>query len=134
VKGVLPPAQIARLRREAAVTVLTSRYETFPMTAMEAMGFGCPLVASRIPSIEEFAEHDRNALLFQSGDSEDLARNLEALLDEPDRAARLGAQAARDSERHYSPRVIAAATADFYRDVLAGAARSGAIGAGGERS
>jgi len=123
--GVLPPPAIAPLRREAAVTVLASRHEVFPLTALEAMGHASPLVASRIPGVEECAEHERNALLFRPGDARDLARCVATLLDDPARAAELGARAARDAVERFSPRAVAEATADHYREVVARAAGRG---------
>jgi glycosyltransferase involved in cell wall biosynthesis len=100
------------------VTVVSSRHEVFPLTVLEAMGHGCPLVAPRIPALREVAEHDRNAWLVEPECPEALAAGLARLLEDGARAARLGAQAAEDVARDFSVRAVATATADFYRDVL----------------
>ncbi|GAB4159061.1 MAG: hypothetical protein Tsb009_36320 [Planctomycetaceae bacterium] len=59
-------------------------------TSVEAMACGKPVVASRIGGIPFSVIDDETGLLFAPGDSEDLARKLTHLLDDPDLRARLG--------------------------------------------
>jgi len=48
-------AELDRLYRGAVALVLPSRYEGFGFTPLEAMGRGCPVVASDIPAIREIS-------------------------------------------------------------------------------
>ncbi|CAN5832859.1 hypothetical protein BH23PLA1_BH23PLA1_10100 [soil metagenome] len=117
--GRRPPAELRTLRSQAAVTVVASRFETFPMAVLEAMAQGVPLVAPAVGGVPELIRDGDNGLLFRGGDADDLASKLRRLLLDADLAARLGAQAARDCRRHFDPDTIAAQTAEFYRSVIA---------------
>lgn len=116
--GIQRPESLIALRREAAVTVICSRYENFPMAVLEAMALGCPIVATDTGGIPEMIQPDRNGLLCRPGDAEDLARKILVLLDNPACAAELGARSAADAELRYHPDKIARETLDFYGRVL----------------
>jgi glycosyltransferase involved in cell wall biosynthesis len=116
--GFKTPDEIRDLRRNAMVTVVCSRYETFGMTAAEAMAAGCPIVATDTGGLPELIEHDRNGLLCQPNDPVDLAEKILDLLSHPGMAAALGAQAVLDAASRYHPKIVARQTIDFYRDIL----------------
>ena len=120
-----PPERLADLRRRAMITVVCSRYETFGMTAVEAMSRGCPVVAAQAGGLAEIIRDGENGLLCTPGSADDLAEKVLALLRNPDLAARLGAQAAVDAETRYCPDTIAMQTLAFYRRVIDAFARSG---------
>jgi glycosyltransferase involved in cell wall biosynthesis len=116
--GQQPFRALAPLRRQAMVTVVCSRYESFSYTAAEAMALGCPMVAAQVGGIPEIVHDHANGLLHQPGDAEDLAEKIVALLEDPVRAAQLGSQAAADCERLYYPDVVATRLVAFYRRVI----------------
>jgi glycosyltransferase involved in cell wall biosynthesis len=117
--GPKSQSAIAELRRCAAVTVVASRYENFPMTVVEAMAFGTPLVAPNAGGISEIIRDGETALAFRAGDSSDLAAKIRLLFDHPELAAKLAASARKDHEARLSPKVIAPQMAAFYARVLA---------------
>lgn len=49
------------------------------------------MVGSNLGGIAELIQHERNGLLFQVDNADDLARNLQRLLDEPELLPRLRA-------------------------------------------
>lgn len=116
--GVRSPAEIAALRRVCFVSVLASRYECFPMAALEAMAAGCPVVAPNVGGIGEMIRHERNGLLFRPGDAEDLAARVLTLMNQPAMAESLGKQALHDAAEQYDPGLLAQRTLAFYSDVL----------------
>lgn len=128
--GQQPFTALAALRRRALATVVCSRYENFPYTAIEAMALGCPVVAARVGGVPEIVAHGENGLLHLAGDAEDLAARLVELLERPELAARLGARAAADCERRYYPAVVVARLVELYRSTLerrAGGRRRGVL-------
>lgn len=63
------------------VMALTSHAETFPITTLESMALGKPLVASNVGGISEQVTHGRNGLLYAAGDIGALVACLEQLSD-----------------------------------------------------
>ncbi|HZU40410.1 MAG TPA: glycosyltransferase [Solirubrobacteraceae bacterium] len=76
--GPLDAAGLARLRREAAVALVPSRFaETFGLAAAEAMGAGLPVAASRIGALPELVPETG---LAAPGDARALAQAITRLL------------------------------------------------------
>jgi glycosyltransferase involved in cell wall biosynthesis len=116
--GQQPFAALAQLRRQAMVTVVCSRYETFSLTTVEAMASGCPTVAARTGAIPEVLQDGVTGLLHRSEDCSDIAAKIIYLLKNPTRAAELGRQAASYCERQFYPDVVASRLLGFYRQVI----------------
>lgn len=112
---------ISRLRRRAFLTIVPSRYDNFPMTVLEALAFGSPLVVSAAGGIPEMVRDGETGLWFRAGDFRDLAAKVRQLLVEPSLAPALAARARADFEARFSPAAVARRTADHYQKVLAAA-------------
>jgi glycosyltransferase involved in cell wall biosynthesis len=117
--GQLTPEKVAAERKRASVVLFTSRYENFPLTLLESLAQGCPVVCSDAGSCTEIVTDGRNALVFRAGDAGALADRIGAMLDHPERAAALGEQGLRDYRARFLPKEIARVTLEFYEDVLA---------------
>ena len=117
--GQLPFSALARLRRQAMVSVVCSRYENAPRALIEALSLGCPTVAARVGGIPEILQDQVDGLLHRPEDPDDLAVQIVALLGDPARAAELGRHAAATCERRFYPEVIATRMVEFYRRVIA---------------
>lgn len=96
------------LQRRADVVVQMSLEEGFGLTVSEAMWKGRPVVGSRVGGIQDQIEHDRSGVLIDDPyDLEAFADAVRSLLDDPDRAARLGSAAReRVSEHFLGPRQL----------------------------
>ena len=86
----------------ADVLVCASRDETMPVAILEAMSAGKTIVATAVGGIAEWLENNRNALLVRPEDPAALARALQRCLEEPNLRARLGTEARRTFQRHFS--------------------------------
>jgi trehalose synthase len=87
-------AIVNALQRRAAVVVQKSLAEGFGLTVAEAMWKARPVVASRIGGIQDQIEDGESGVLLD--DSKDLAaygQAVKALLEDPERAERIGAEA-----------------------------------------
>lgn len=110
---------LAGLYAHALAFVYPSLYEGFGIPLLEAMHYGCPVLASRIASFVEVA--GAAVLYFDPEDSEDLADKLAKLLD--DSALRGGLiSAGRQREKQFSWERCARETVDFYKAVRGGPA------------
>jgi glycosyltransferase involved in cell wall biosynthesis len=114
-----PHSLLAGLRREAAVTVVCSRYETFGLTATEAMSQGCPIVVAAAGALGEIVQNGVNGLVCRPDDPGELAEKLCFLLENLTVAQQLGRQAAIDSGQRYNPDLLATRSVDYYRRVIA---------------
>jgi trehalose synthase len=95
-------AVVNALQRRADVIVQKSLAEGFGLTVAEAMWKARPVLASRVGGIQDQITHDRSGLLLD--DPSDLAafgRATATLLEEHDRAARLGREAHRSVCQDY---------------------------------
>jgi glycosyltransferase involved in cell wall biosynthesis len=64
-------------------------YENAPFVIQEAQASGVPVVASRLGGMRELVSDQENGLLFEPGNANDLARQLQRFIDEPRLVERL---------------------------------------------
>ncbi|MDH3679522.1 MAG: glycosyltransferase [Acidimicrobiia bacterium] len=79
--------------------VLSSRFEGFPISLVEAMATGLPCVATSVGGIPEVLVDGENGLLVESGDREGLRAAITKLMDDPGLAAVLGQRARATAEQ-----------------------------------
>jgi glycosyltransferase involved in cell wall biosynthesis len=96
------------LRAASMVVMPTIAQEALGRTAVEAMAVGCPVIASRLGGLPFTITDGATGLLFDPGDSHELACKIETLLDDADLRTRLGNAGRRRFEEHYSWDVIIA--------------------------
>ena len=105
--GALPRPRILEELAAADVCALTSiqdrhgRREGIPVSLMEAMASGVPVVASLISGIPELVEDGVEGLLTEPKSAESIAAALETLQESAELRTRLGAAGRAKVERHY---------------------------------
>jgi L-malate glycosyltransferase len=75
------------------IVVVPSRFEGFGLTAAEAMAMEKPIICSNAFGLCELVTHNQEGLLFQNGDTKDLQKQLEILVNNPTKAKELGKKA-----------------------------------------
>lgn len=109
----------ARMLLDAAdVFALPSRAEGMPLTLLEAMEAGVPVVATRVPGSSEVVAHGGTGLLVPPGNAEELAAALAALLDDDRRRARYGEAGHRRYLAEYTVESMLARTRAVYDAAL----------------
>jgi len=81
---------IARLMAAADVLLLTSVAESMPLTVLEAMANGLPVVATEVDVLREIMEDSLTGLLAPPGDDALLAKMLLSLVDDEALRTRMG--------------------------------------------
>jgi N-acetyl-alpha-D-glucosaminyl L-malate synthase BshA len=99
----------------ADCAVFTSELESFCLSILEAMTFGCPSVAFAVGGIPEVVESGRSGLLVPFGDTAAVAREVESLLADPARRAELGTAARRRAAELFSADRIVGQYVEYYR-------------------
>jgi len=96
--GALAPEQVyAQMARALALVLPSIWYENFPRTLVEAFANGLPVIASRLGAMATLIVPGRTGLVFEPGDSADLARQLAWARAHPDEMRQMGIEA----RRHY---------------------------------
>jgi glycosyltransferase involved in cell wall biosynthesis len=109
---------VPELLGEAGVFVLSSRYEGLPLSIIEAMRAGVPVLASRVGGVPELVRDGETGGLFPAGDADALRGLLSGLLDDPERRRRLGAAGRQAYERGFALEPMIDALLSVYRRVL----------------
>jgi glycosyltransferase involved in cell wall biosynthesis len=111
--------ELAATVGSAEIACVPSLYEGFSLPTAEAMACATPLVVSRAGAIPEVVGPDGLcADLVTPGDVGELTHALAALLDDPDRRARMGAAGRERALAEFSWRAVAEATARAYQRAI----------------
>ena len=107
--------ELVALMGSAEVACVPSLYEGFSLPTAELMACATPLVVTRAGAIPEVVGPDGLAAdIVAPGDAAELTTALAALLDDPDRRARLGAAGRRRTQELFSWKAVAAKTVAAY--------------------
>jgi glycosyltransferase involved in cell wall biosynthesis len=117
-RGRLSNREIAELRPKTLLTLVASRWENQGYTMLEAMYQGCPVVSTDAGGCPESVIDGVTGRLARSEDPEDFARQINAMLEDPEGAEALGRAARQHVIEHHAAEKVAAQTLDMYREVL----------------
>lgn len=101
----------------ADVGLFTSESESFCLSLLEAMSFGCPSVSTAVGGIPEVVTSGEDGLLVPAGDADGLARGVESLLRDTALRERLGKAARLRARTSFSADVIVPRYEALYRRV-----------------
>jgi glycosyltransferase involved in cell wall biosynthesis len=87
--GIYPHEKSGSVFANLDVLVVPSVWFDFPLIIYEAFATGTPVIASNLGGMAEAVSHDHNGLLFESGNSQDLGKQIERCLEETDLLAKL---------------------------------------------
>lgn len=112
---------VAELLAAADLFVLSSRSEGLPLSILEAMAAGLPVVASNVGGVPEVVVEGETGFLVPPGDPQSLAAAIERLLDDSALRHRLGAAGRIRVAEHFDLASAQRAHLDLYVSLLAGA-------------
>jgi glycosyltransferase involved in cell wall biosynthesis len=109
--GAVDDAELTRLRADAALALVPSRSENFPMAAAEAMAAGVPVVASRVGGLAELVDEQG---LVPAEDAGVLAQAIERRFGD----AEVGAEGIERVRSLCAPEAVARQLANVYSRAL----------------
>ncbi|MBD5647000.1 MAG: glycosyltransferase family 4 protein [Desulfovibrio sp.] len=115
---------VAPLFASSDIFLLPSRVEGFPISIMEAMATGLPVVASNVGGIPDLVRHGKDGFLHDPQDVEGMAHSVAALLADAGLRARLGAGARERLLKEFSLRKMGDRILQRYQEMLAGTGRA----------
>lgn len=116
--GPVPYAQVGNILAAGDAFVTASISEVHPLTVMEALAAGLPVIAIDSPGIDEVVVSGRNGIL--ASDSTHLAEAITSLAANRQHMETMGAAGRADSQR-FDIRHTVQQTVDLYEQLLAGA-------------
>jgi glycosyltransferase involved in cell wall biosynthesis len=116
---ILPrDTDVSRLLMEAQIFVLSTNFEALPISVIEAMRAGLPVVATNVGGIAELVRHDQTGLLVQRADVTGLRNSLARLIGDPTLRLTLGATGRQRWSAQFTADTMAAQTVEVYKLAL----------------
>jgi len=103
----------------ADLALFTSDSESFCLSILEAMAFACPSVTTSVGGIPEVVDQNINGVLVPSGEPQDLANAVAALISDTPRRTALGQAAQQKARTVFSADHIVSQYEAYYRAVIA---------------
>lgn len=113
--------ELEKLYEWADLVVIPSRYDSFPLVALEAMAWGKAIIATAVGGIPEILDDPRNALLVDP-DSRSLATGIRQLIEDTDLRIAMARANAEDAHR-YSWSSVARRYLSLYEELVRGRKR-----------
>jgi glycosyltransferase involved in cell wall biosynthesis len=114
--------EMAALYPALDTLLLTSRYEGLPITILEAMAAGVPIVASKLDGIAEVLADDHDAALVPADDAAQFAARIGEFITKPELAQRFAGSALAKVRADYSAERMTRDVEAVYLRYLEGAA------------
>jgi len=108
---------VAELLARVQVFVLVTNWEGFPLSILEAMRAGLPVIACNVGGVAEAVVDDETGFLVPRGDVESLRHRLACLLNNPELRRRLGEAGRRRYERTFTFERMFEKTLAIYREM-----------------
>lgn len=108
---------VPELLSNAQCFVLTSNMEGFPISILEALRAGLPVVATDVGGVAEAVEDGINGYLIRKDNVEQLAAVLRKLISEPELRRKMGAASRQKYERHFRLDRMVDDTLAVYREI-----------------
>jgi N-acetyl-alpha-D-glucosaminyl L-malate synthase BshA len=104
--------------RSAHMYLLLSDYESFGLSALEAMACGTPVAVSAAGGLLEVVEHNRTGLLCPAESTDFIARQIVDLLSDPDKWKAMGAAAAQAVRERFTVDAVMPRYEGLYKKVI----------------
>jgi glycosyltransferase involved in cell wall biosynthesis len=109
---------VASYYRRASIFVMPSLYETFGISALEAMAFGLPVVATTVGGLPEVVGDNVTGLLVAPNDVSALAKAVLRLLQDAELRQRLGQAGREKVKANFTVAAIAEQTLSVYDELV----------------
>lgn len=119
--GAQPRSEVLSVLKNADIFVLTSAWEGFPISILEAMSVGLPVIASNVGGVREVFEASggrRIGVLLENNSELELHRALEGLIMEDSRRREMGRNAKNVVEETFSLDAMCDKYVELYQEIL----------------
>ncbi len=110
-------AEVPGVLQSCYICLQPSRSEGFPLSVIEAMAAGLPVIATRVGGIPEAVEDGVTGMLVEPEDPEALAEAIQWMVAHPAERQEMGRKG-REQAQRFDVQNIASQLAEIYREVL----------------
>lgn len=111
-------SEVRSLMADLDLLVISSLWEGFGLTAVEAMALGVPVVSTEAGGLPEVVLHGETGLLVPPANSAALAKSIIWMLEHPEAATEMAQKATRVVGEKFTAQVMARCTEELYRRVV----------------
>ena len=110
---------VPKLLKQADIFMLISDWEGLPLSILEAMRAGLPVIASDVGGVKEAVEDDVNGFLIPKGDAGLLKDRLISLLSSEELRLRMGKASRKKFQRGFTISQMVEKTISVYNSAIA---------------
>ena len=101
-RGKLLGTKLADVYRQAALFVLPTSNDSYPITVLEALASGLPVISTRVGDIARMVEDGKTGFLIEPNDADALAEKVEILLHDYELRMNMGQRAREKTCAHFN--------------------------------
>lgn len=107
-----------KLLKNADIFFLPSYTEAMPMSILEAMGYGLPIITTNVGGIPQLVVNGRNGYMVEPGKKDDFAKAILKLIDNDELIYRMGKESIEMADEKYSLEKHLAKIRELYDNAL----------------
>jgi glycosyltransferase involved in cell wall biosynthesis len=112
--GWIDPRQRWSYLKAATALILPARAEGLPMSVLEALGVGTPVIVTPVGGIPDYLVDERDALIIPVDDPQALADSMRRIISDPELAATLSRGGLITYSQHFDPAILMDRLCDVY--------------------
>ena len=109
---------VERYLKAADAMIMPSYWEGLPISAMEAMAAGIPIIASRTEGLIDLIEHPKTGLLFTTANKTEMNEAITTILKNPPLADKIAKNARKLISNQYSQKTMIDAYTSLYQSLI----------------
>ncbi len=118
---------VPQLLAQSQIFVLSTHYEGLPISILEAMRAGLPIIATNVNGIPEQVVDGKNGLLVERQDVDGLAQAITNLVDNPTLCQKMGYESIEKLQREFTIDEMVASTKALYQSVISSNVQSNPV-------
>ncbi|AZQ43883.1 glycosyltransferase family 4 protein [Nonlabens ponticola] len=99
--GLLSIAEWIALSDEHDIFINTSHFDNLPVSLLEAMALGLPVISTEVGGIPNLIDHGKNGILIADDDAQQMADQIKLLIQDPAKAAALSMNGRLKAESYF---------------------------------
>lgn len=113
------------LLRKADIFFLPSYNEGMPMSILDAMGYGLPIVSTKVGGIDKCVINNKNGFLYEAGDKDGFATAIISILSDENKRRAMSKESYQIAKSNYSLESHIRKIEDIYNTILSDRNRDG---------